>query len=145
MLSFLIGLLLLAACEVGPKPINYGSDSCDYCSMTIVDRQHAAEIVTEKGKVFKFDAIECMVNYEKELLQSPVALHLVADFDEPGELIDATKAFYLKSKELSSPMGANLSAFSTLEAAEEKLESYGGEIYTWNELRSLKEVMAILR
>ena len=29
--------------------------------MTIVDRQHAAEAVTSKGKVFKFDAIECMV------------------------------------------------------------------------------------
>jgi copper chaperone NosL len=37
--------------------------------MTIVDKVHAAEIVTKKGKVCKFDATECMINYERILLE----------------------------------------------------------------------------
>ena len=54
----LLATVLLAACQPSPKPIEYGSDMCDYCKMTIVDQQHAAELVTTKGKAFKFDAIE---------------------------------------------------------------------------------------
>lgn len=137
------GLLLLTACEVGPKPINYGSDSCDYCSMTIVDRQHAGEIVTEKGKVRKFDAVECMINYDRENSETPVALYLVSDFDAPGKLIDATKAYFLKSDQLTSPMGANLSAFSNPDAAQEKMQQYGGEIFNWKEVKQLKNTTGI--
>lgn len=142
-LFLVFGLLLLAACEVGPKPINYGSDSCDYCSMTIVDRQHAAEMVSEKGKAFKFDAIECMLNYDREHAEIPVALYLTADFDNPGKLIDATTATYLQSEALPSPMGANLSAFSTPTAAKEKQQQYGGELYEWDDLKELKNTVGL--
>ena len=31
--------------------------------MTIVDNKHSAELVTTKGKVYKFDAIECMIRH----------------------------------------------------------------------------------
>ena len=129
--------MLFTACEVGPKPINYGSDSCDYCSMTIVDRQHAAEIVTEKAKARKFDAVECMVNYDREHSDTPVALYLAADFNLPGKLIDATQATFLISDQLSSPMGANLSAFVSREAAEEKKQEYGGKILDWKALNAI--------
>lgn len=135
---FILGLILFTACEVGPKPINYGSDSCDYCSMTIVDRQHSAEIVTEKAKVRKFDAIECMINYDREHSETPVALYLAADFNSPGKLIDATKATYLISEQLSSPMGANLSAFSSPEAALEKQQEYGGRTLDWESLNKIE-------
>ena len=138
-------LLLFVACEVEPKPINYGSDSCDYCSMTIVDRQHSAELVTTKGRAYKFDAIECMVNYDREHTDVPVELYLTANFDAPGELIDATKASFLKSDELSSPMGANLSAFAKRETAEKMLQQYGGEIYDWNGIKDLKDLPGIAR
>ncbi|HRJ13994.1 MAG TPA: hypothetical protein PLI34_03310, partial [Saprospiraceae bacterium] len=58
-----IMILAAAACTPTAKPIEYGADACYYCKMTIVDRQHAAEAVSAKGKVFMFDAIECMVPY----------------------------------------------------------------------------------
>ena len=54
--------LSLAACTVAPVPINFGSDGCHFCKMTIVDKQHAAELVTSKGKAYKYDAIECMID-----------------------------------------------------------------------------------
>ena len=52
-LSIVVLLLIFTSCNVGPQAINYGSDGCHFCKMTIVDKVHAAEIVTKKGKVYK--------------------------------------------------------------------------------------------
>lgn len=123
-----------ASCEIKPMPISYGSDACHYCKMTIVDRQHAAQLVTDKGKVFKFDAIECMINYSPQLNEQNIALKLCNHFTEPGELIPAEEAYYLISEGIPSPMGAFLTAFRTDVLANEALEEYGGEVFTWNEL-----------
>lgn len=131
--SFILILsLVLISCEIAPKPIEYGKDHCEYCKMTIVDRQYASQIVTQKGRSYKFDAIECMVNYDREFLDETAAMYLVSDFSKPGELIDATKASYLISPAISSPMGANLAGFTTKEASEEAKNEFGGELYSWN-------------
>lgn len=126
--------VLLGSCNISPQPINYGSDGCHFCSMTIVDRQHASELVTRKGKVFKFDAAECMLNHMKEIDTTTVALFLVNDYEQPGELVDATKATYLISKGISSPMGEFLTAFDSRVKAEKAQLEHHGDLYTWVEL-----------
>lgn len=131
----LVFALSLISCEIGPEPIHYGEDGCEYCKMTIVDRQHAAELVTSKGKVYKFDAIECMVNFRKDHKDIQYALYLVTDFSNPGELVDATISTFLISENISSPMGANLSAFYDESAAREIQSTHGGEIYDWHEIQ----------
>ena len=103
--------------------------------MTIVDRQHAAEIVTDKGKVFKFDSSECMMNHLKDIDQKQVALYLVNDYNQPGELIDATEATYLISDRIPSPMGEFLTAFKTEQAAVDALMTYDGDLLTWEQLK----------
>ena len=123
-------------CSVGPKPIDYGHVGCHYCSMTIVDKQHAAQLVTKKGKVFNFDAIECMMNQLKDEGESAMALFLVNDFGQPGELVDAKEATYLISENIPSPMGEYLSAFTNEEAAKETMTKQGGELYTWTEIKN---------
>ena len=131
----LLFLLLASSCNVGPKPIDYGTDGCHFCRMTIVDRQHAAEIVTDKGKVFKFDSSECMMNHLKDIDQKQVALYLVNDYNQPGELIDATEATYLISDRIPSPMGEFLTAFMTEQAAVDALMTYDGDLLTWEQLK----------
>ncbi|WP_421812415.1 nitrous oxide reductase accessory protein NosL [Flagellimonas sp.] len=125
----------ITGCTVSPKPIDYGHVGCHYCSMTIVDKQHAAQLVTKKGKVFNFDAVECMMNQLKEEDESAIALFLVNDFDRPGELVDAKKATYLVSENIPSPMGAFLSAFSEQQVAQNTLDVNGGELLSWNKLK----------
>lgn len=125
---------LFFSCEIGPKPIHYGEDGCEYCKMTIVDKQHASELVTSKGKVYKFDAIECMVNFRKEHEDIQYALYLVSDFNTPGDMVDATMATFLISENISSPMGANLAAFQNQRIASDAVKNYGGKLYTWNEI-----------
>lgn len=137
----LTGLFLSISCKPGPKPIEYGSDTCYFCRMTIVDRQHGAEIVTDKGKVYKFDAIECMVNSRVEIGEENIALYLCNHYSKPGELIDASAATFLVSEALPSPMGANLTAFRNAGEAEEILREDGGAIFNWTSLLTYLESM----
>lgn len=128
--------LSAASCTPSPEPIEYGSDMCHYCKMTIVDPQHAAEAVTGKGKVFKFDAIECMVHYLGEEEGVEYALLLVNDYEKPAAFIPAGSSHYLISQAIPSPMGAFLSAFETAGRAQAVQSEKGGEVFDWNGLRA---------
>ena len=129
--------VFLLGCSVEPDEIVFGEDACDFCRMTIVDRQYAAQYVTGKGKQYRFDAIECMVNSlaEPDAAQAP-AVARTADF-ETAQMIDVDQASYLVSDKINSPMGGNLAAFSTREKARNAQQQYGGDLYTWDELRSV--------
>lgn len=127
-------LLILLSCNAKPKAIDYGNEGCHFCKMTIVDKLHAAEIVTHKGKVYKFDATECMVNFMKEFDTSEIKLYLSNIYTEPEILIDATQATFLISNNIPSPMGAFLSAFKTKEDAKSFQTEKRGTLYTWSEL-----------
>ncbi len=136
--SILIALLsvFLFSCNVAPQPITYGTDACHFCNMTIVDRQHASQLVNSKGKAYKFDAIECMVHsLQDEFKPEEIALFLVADFNKPGEWLDANSASFLVSEQIASPMGANLSAFENQDDAQKMLEKFTGKRYSWKEIQ----------
>lgn len=124
----------LTSCTNSPKAIAYGTDHCHFCSMTIVDKQHAAQFMTKKGRSYSFDASECMLNYLKEIDRTTVETFLVNDYNAPGNLIDATQATYLISKNIPSPMGEYLTAFATKESAEKAQVENKGELFTWEQL-----------
>ncbi len=129
-------VFLLLGCNTSPKALVYGSDGCHFCSMTIVDQQHAAQFITKKGRTYSFDASECMLNHLKEIDPTTVAKFLVNDYSTPGETIDATKGIYLISKNIPSPMGEFLSAFGSLEAAEYAQRENGGDLLNWEKLQA---------
>ncbi|PKV49275.1 copper chaperone NosL [Aquimarina sp. MAR_2010_214] len=131
---FILTIVFLNSCSVQPEKIHYGEDNCHYCRMTIVDKIHGAEVVTKKGKVFKFDAIECMINYSAEVDKEEISLYLSNHYDTPEELIDATQATFLISKNISSPMGAFLTSFEDKASAEKIKSEKGGDLFTWEEL-----------
>ncbi|WP_136468339.1 nitrous oxide reductase accessory protein NosL [Flagellimonas onchidii] len=129
-----VSIVAINGCNSSPQPIGYGTDGCHFCRMTIVDQQHAAQIVTTKGKAYKFDAVECMVNHLKEKDSNSIAMYLCNYYTEPGKLIDATKATFLISEGVPSPMGEFLTAFDTASDAEMAQTQHGGKLFTWNEL-----------
>lgn len=132
--TLIVGLFLLVSCKVEPEQINFGTDACHFCKMTIVDQQHAAQYVTDKGKQFKFDAIECMVNELIETTPDHIAIYLVSDYNVPGHMTPASSAIYLISPAIKSPMGANLTGFVTEQAALTAKADNEGDLYTWDEL-----------
>jgi copper chaperone NosL len=130
------GILFMGSCSVEPQPIKYGVDACHSCKMGIVQQKFGAEIVTKKGKIYKYDAIECaMQDILENWDENKLEYILVIDYNNPTNLIDATKAFHLKSEKLPSPMGAYLSSYVTLEMAQTAKEKDGGEVMDWNTLK----------
>ena len=127
-------IVIFTGCQVSPKPIDYGNESCHFCKMTIVDKVHGAEIVTNKGKVYKFDAAECMIQFLKDFDKSTVELYLTNHYSQPETLIDATKATFLISDNMPSPMGANLTAFESRSEAESVQKEKSGTLYSWDQL-----------
>lgn len=123
-------------CQSKPALIEYGHDDCSFCKMTIVDKAHSAQIVTKKGKQYKFDAIECMI---RKIGQEPQlgdkAIMLVADYSKPGTMIDAKMAIYIISPRIKSPMGENLSAVQSKDFALKLQKDFGGEKYDFTSLK----------
>jgi copper chaperone NosL len=137
---FFIAALLTMLQACGPKPvaIRYGEDKCVHCQMSIVDPRFGCELVTSKGKVYKFDAVECMVNY-LQAMEAPAdaALLLTNTWDEPGVLLDVNACVFLQSNELPSPMGMYLNPFHSENQALETQSRHGGKILRWDELKGI--------
>ena len=128
-------LFLILSCKVAPEPIAYGETSCKFCSMTVVDKQHAAQLVTAKGKIFNFDALECMLNHLNKVEEEKIGLLLTNTYHHPETLNQVQECTFLISEGIPSPMGAYLTAFQTIEEAQSALEEHGGELFNWDELR----------
>ena len=133
-LILIIYLLTLMACTIEPQPIAYGEEQCHACKMIISDQRFGAELVTTKGKVFKYDAIECMVPDLIAQGKDAYSYILVTAFDQSGKLILAEKAWYLTSKQRPSPMGGNLSAYASDEVGNIENEELKGDLLSWEEL-----------
>ena len=127
--------LIFSSCAIEQEEINYGKDGCHFCKMTIVDNQHAAQLVTAKGKVSKYDAIECLINDLKKRESVDIGLLFINDYNNPGELIPAESAAFLISEGIPSPMGAFLSGFSSREDAESAKADKGGTLYDWEAVK----------
>lgn len=138
-ISMYLFVLFLASCSVEPQPINYGQDNCEFCKMTIMDPKFGAEVVTEKGMAFKFDAIECMFKYlhDHSIEKDAISLFLINTIDKPSELFDAKYATYLISQNVPSPMGAFLSGYINREHAIKVQSEKDGTIFNWDEINDL--------
>lgn len=130
-------VLLLLACNPESQPIIYGSDMCEFCRMSIVDQRFGSEIVTRKGKVYKFDAVECMVNYLDDRIEdeSDLKYILTNTLDSPGELADVHECIFLKSKNMPSPMGMFINPFKDTALAARNQQENSGTVLDWANLR----------
>ncbi|MDZ7657735.1 nitrous oxide reductase accessory protein NosL [Fodinibius sp.] len=128
-----IGLLLLVtACSQEPAEVHYGSDECAHCKMMITDKQFASQIVTDKGKALKFDAIECMAVYHRMNEDELDGAKLyVSNYDEPGNWLNAREAQFVKSEVVNSPMGESLLAFPSQEEAKKHIAERPGKLLDW--------------
>jgi len=131
----IIIILVFRSCSTNPRAINYNTDNCSYCKMTIVDQIHATELVTEKGRIKVYDAIECMLYDLKENPSVVYQHYKVNTYNAPKILEDASTSVYLISEELPSPMGANLTAFKDSLSALNVQKEIGGTLYSWSKLK----------
>ena len=133
--ALLILTLSFSSCSTKPEPVKYGQDNCYACKMGMADPKFGGEVITKKGKVFKFDDVICMIRFLKSGALKPgeIKQNVVINFEKQNDFIDVKDAFFFTSSELRSPMGSNTAAFMT-EAAVKKTGE--GQIIKWDELYS---------
>lgn len=135
--SALLAAVLMAACSSGePRPVRSG-DRCDYCLMGVAQERFAAELVTRTGKLHIFDSIECLAGFlESDAAESDAKSLWVTDYESPPRLVNAHRAYFIRSDSIRSPMGVGLAAFASRETRDAELALLGsGEPLDWNGVR----------
>lgn len=134
-LNLIVIVSLLSGCNTEPVPIEYGKDMCHACKMTLMDSKFGAEIVTRKGKVYKFDDVNCMLGFYHSDLEahSNIQHILVIDYAKPEQLIDATNSWYLKSDSVRSPMASGIAAFANDDEYLPFKEKWKAILMSWGE------------
>lgn len=104
--------------------------------MGISDQHFGAEIINEKGKIFKFDDMHCILGFIKAntINNSNVKGIFLVNFAEPHNFIKASKAVLLKSSELHSPMGGNVASFNDRDKFKDAQQKFKGKEVSWNDL-----------
>jgi copper chaperone NosL len=130
-------LIIMSSCDDRkPEPIKLNTDNCEYCKMTISDPRFGVEIITPKGRAYKFDDLSCMLNYLQENQKSENSRLFVSDYCKPNQLTEAATAVYIRSEQLNSPMGGNTAAFSNNDSALTYSGKTGSGILKWNEIKT---------
>jgi len=141
--ALVAGLLVLfvSSCSNKPQPFNYGKDVCDNCKMTIVDPKFGGELITKKGKVYKFDDAACLIHFLKSgpVRESEISQRLLINFQKQNDFVDVNKAFLVVSPELRTPMGGDAAAFVSQQEAEKMKNTTTGEIRNWNDVFNKSE------
>jgi copper chaperone NosL len=126
----------MVSCSTEPEPLKYGTDVCHFCKMTLMDNKFGAELVTKKGKIYKFDDIRCFINFYNSGNEDPSEFQhaLIIDYLNPGKLINAFDAFYVKSVEIRSPMDGQVAAFETKSSMSKFKKEWKGIYLAWGEV-----------
>lgn len=132
--SLLISIFAFVSCSSGPEPFMYGTDVCHTCKMGIADHKFGSQLVTTKGKVYKFDDVGCMVQYLKSggLEQEDLKHTVVINYLKKDDFLDVESAIFAVSDSIRSPMNFHVAAFATKNEAQGIFSN--AQFFSWEEL-----------
>jgi copper chaperone NosL len=133
-------MFFLVSCNHDPEKISIGKDSCSECRMTIVDPKFGAEILTKKGRAYKFDDVHCLATFLKNMSVelSEIDQTLFVDYNAPHEFVQIKNVEFVVSSLLKSPMGGNAAAFKNKAGAEKRAaDMEGSKTTNWATLYNI--------
>lgn len=135
-LLFLFASCIFSGCSVAPEPIQYGSDACTTCKMIIVDERFGAEVVSTKGKAYKFDDVTCLVQFltSGKLQKQQISKTLVIDYKQKNHFLDADQSVYVISDQLRTPMNGHAAAFESKQEALNLQNEKQGDFMDWKQV-----------
>lgn len=136
----LLAMLFMGGCRPEAEEIDFGADNCAECKMTIMDAKFAAEIVTKKGRVYKFDDAHCVAHFleRRGVELSDIHQTLFLNYNNENEFINVNAAEFVVSSQLKSPMGGHSAAFKSTEEAKKKAaELEGSTVTNWATLYNI--------
>ena len=104
--------------------------------MTISDYRFAAELITPKGRVYKFDDLSCMSGYIQENREIQNSSFYIGDFKNAGTLLGVMDVHFVQSDEFKSPMGGNTAAFKQVQEAEKMAQLYRTVVKNWKQVQN---------
>lgn len=136
--TFNITLVLTACISKQPQNVRLHTDECEYCKMVISDPQFVSQMVSDKGKSYKFDSVECMAAFAVQNGdKTDQSAFYVSNYQNPDEWIPLEEAEIYQSEEVRSPMGLSLIAIKK----EEDIQTVLGDA----EQKSWSETMQIVK
>ncbi len=134
--KYFVSILLLGIYACNSKeavPIKLNIDQCDFCKMKISDSRYGGEVITKKGRIYKFDDIGCMISYTNE---NKLNVHsfFVTDFVNNNTLVNVEDAHFLTSDFFLSPMRGNIAAFGTKEQASKIQNEANASPQEWSQI-----------
>ncbi len=129
-------LPLLNSCSAGPEAIVPGTDHCAFCKMTIADQKYSAEIVTKKGKVYKFDDIHCMLSFSKANTADAAQVkdYYLSDFGGTHALVKVADCHFLQGNQIHGPMNGDIIAFGNRDSLLKTAAGLNASEVTWSNL-----------
>jgi copper chaperone NosL len=140
LMLMILPLVIISCGRKKPEPIAYGKDSCSECKMTIIDPKFGGEIITKKGKIFKFDDTHCIAKFMERRAVEMGSIHKTyfANYNKSGEWLEVEKAEFVVSSQFKSPMAGNAAAFaSKAEADKKSAELAGSKTTNWATLYNI--------
>lgn len=136
-LASFIFIVCMYSCNTGPDPIKTGIDHCYFCKMTISDARFGAEIITRKGKIYKFDDSRCVLDFIKasDLPTGDVKEIYFSNFCEEHQLINVKDALFLQADNIRGPMGGNIAVFSQTDSLKKMQDHFKAVTVSWNEIK----------
>ncbi len=116
--------------------VDYGKSECAYCRMIIDKKQFGGEFEAKSGKVFIFDAIECLAaSYYRDwnVPSRDVKSIRFVNYSKPGTLMDASAATLVRTSSVLTPMGVNIIALPSRAAALKMKKALDDAIISWKE------------
>jgi copper chaperone NosL len=141
-LRFLAILLAAAACGApGPRPLAYGTETCAHCHMTLADPRFSAELLTTTGRAIPFDDVGCLGSFVAThgVPAGQIRSLWVSEFLPPHALLAVSRAVFLRSDSLHTPMDYGIVALAPGPRADSLRTALDGELLSWD------QVLATLR
>lgn len=135
-LVFCVITIAFFSCTQTKESIIIGKDNCAFCKMTFTDARFGGEILTTKGKVYKFDDIHCLLSFIKAgtVSKNDTKDIYVVDFLGKHELMPVLNSFLLASEVLHTPMNGNIAAFANIDSLKACLKDCNGTQVDWTNL-----------
>jgi copper chaperone NosL len=131
----LLAVALVTGCAPKPDAVHWGLEECAQCQMVISDERFAAQVVDQRGKTYKFDAIECMAAFVDGGALAAGDIHSLWIADGRDSWVAVEDAAFLYSENTRSPMGGGYTAHADGDAARRLQAEVGGELMTWQQVR----------
>ena len=118
--ALLLPAIILLSCSTKPEPFKPGTDNCHFCKMGITDTRFGGELITKKGKMYKFDDLICLARFLNQGGEPAdnISKTYTVLFDRPNEFSETQNALLVTDPELRSPMGSQTAGFASAAAAE---------------------------